>query len=106
MLSAAIFLCAKVNTRHVLHANEGAVRGGAHDDVLELFDGLETPLGANRVGELLAGGHRLRAESPGQYESYADMAPGQWIPVKIRVDGERAFLHVGGAEQPSRGTPN
>ena len=45
--------------------------------------------------------HRLRAESPGQYESYADMAPGQWIPVKIRVEGERAFLHVGGAEQPT-----
>ena len=27
--------------------------------------------------------------------------PGEWIPVKIVVDGEKARLHVNGAEQPT-----
>ena len=45
--------------------------------------------------------YRLRAEFPGKYESYADMAPSEWIPLKISVEGERALLYVGGVEQPS-----
>jgi hypothetical protein len=47
------------------------------------------------------GWEKLRTESPGVYESYADLAPGQWTPMKIRVEGKRAQLYVNGAEQPS-----
>lgn len=43
---------------------------------------------------------KLRAESPGLYESYADLVPGQWTKVKIVVNGLDARLYVGGAEQP------
>jgi hypothetical protein len=45
--------------------------------------------------------YRLRAESPGHYESYVDLVPGDWTPVKIVVEGERAELYVGGAAQPT-----
>jgi hypothetical protein len=45
--------------------------------------------------------YRLRAEFPGRYESYVDMVPGEWIPLKISVEGDQARLYVGGAEQPS-----
>jgi len=44
---------------------------------------------------------RLRTESPGVYESYADLVPGEWTKLKVEVDGERARLYVNGAEQPS-----
>ncbi len=43
---------------------------------------------------------RLRQETPGQYESYVDMVPGEWTSVKIVVDGIKAKLYVGGADQP------
>jgi hypothetical protein len=43
---------------------------------------------------------RLRKESPGVYESYADMAEGEWIHMKIVVHGTRAALYLGGAAQP------
>ncbi len=43
---------------------------------------------------------KLRNESPGVYESYADLVPGQWTKVKIVVHGLEAQLYVGGAEQP------
>ncbi len=43
---------------------------------------------------------KLRAESPGKYESYVDLVPGQWTQVKIQVAGSRARLYVNGAEQP------
>jgi len=46
------------------------------------------------------GWQRLRTESPGEYESYADMVPGQWTHVKISVEGLRARLYVNGAPQP------
>lgn len=44
--------------------------------------------------------YRLREESPGMYESYTDLVPGTWTPVRIVVSGTRAQLHVNGAEQP------
>lgn len=43
---------------------------------------------------------RLRRESPGVYESYADIAPGEWIEFRIEVQGERARLYLGGTDQP------
>lgn len=44
---------------------------------------------------------RLREETPGVYESYVDLATGEWTKVKITVSGEEARLYVHGAEQPS-----
>lgn len=44
---------------------------------------------------------RLRKESPGVYESYADMAPGEWTHLRIVIHGTEASLYVGHAEQPS-----
>ena len=44
---------------------------------------------------------RLRREHPGVYESYADMAAGEWTKIRIEVDGARARLFVGDARQPS-----
>lgn len=44
--------------------------------------------------------HRLREEAPGKYESYADLEPGAWTPLRIVVSGASARLHVNGAAQP------
>jgi hypothetical protein len=44
---------------------------------------------------------RLRRESPGVYESYADLEPGAWTKVKIEVAGTKARLFLNGASQPS-----
>lgn len=44
---------------------------------------------------------RLRSESPGVYESYADMMPGEWTHLRIVVHGTNAALYIGKAEQPS-----
>ena len=44
--------------------------------------------------------YRLRAEAPGVYESYTDLVPGAWTPIKIVVSGIQAQLYVGDAEQP------
>ena len=44
---------------------------------------------------------RLRAETPGQYETYVDIGPAEWIAVKIEVTGEKARLYVNGAAQPT-----
>jgi hypothetical protein len=44
--------------------------------------------------------YRLREESPGLYESYTDLAPGEWTKVKIVVSGARAQLYVNGADWP------
>ncbi|MEJ2008595.1 MAG: hypothetical protein P8Z30_10650 [Acidobacteriota bacterium] len=46
------------------------------------------------------GWQRLRTEHPGEYESYADLVPGQWTHVKIWVEGSRARLYVNSAKQP------
>ena len=43
---------------------------------------------------------RLRTETPGVYESYTDLVPGEWTGVKVSVSGVRAQLFVNGAEQP------
>ncbi len=43
---------------------------------------------------------RLRKETPGQYESYADMQSGAWTRMRIVVHGKEAELYVGGAAQP------
>ena len=43
---------------------------------------------------------RLRKESPGQYESYVDLQPGEWTHMRIVVTGKDASLYVGKAEQP------
>jgi hypothetical protein len=47
------------------------------------------------------GWEKLRTETPGKYESYADLIPGQWTQMKIQVAGSRARLYVNGAEQPA-----
>jgi len=45
--------------------------------------------------------NKLRSESPGKYESYVDLVPGQWTHVKIQVSGKTARLYVNGAQQPT-----
>ena len=44
---------------------------------------------------------RLREETPGMYESYVDLVPGDWTKVKIEVSGEQARLYVHDAAHPS-----
>jgi len=44
---------------------------------------------------------RLRQETPGQYETYVDLAPGEWSKMKIDVQGSEGRLYVNGAEQPT-----
>src|SRR5215831_6649425 len=43
---------------------------------------------------------RLRAESPGVYESYVDLESGAWTHLKIEVSGRSARLFVNGSSQP------
>ncbi len=43
---------------------------------------------------------RLRKEIPGVYESYADLAAGEWTHLRIVVNGTNASLYVNGAAQP------
>jgi hypothetical protein len=43
---------------------------------------------------------RLRKESPGQYESYVDLAPGEWTKIKIEVTDLKARLYVNDSTQP------
>ncbi len=43
---------------------------------------------------------RLRKESPGVYESWTDLVPGEWTHLRIVVQGTNASLYVGGAAQP------
>ena len=43
---------------------------------------------------------RLRTEAPGQYESYADLVPGEWTRIKVEVSGVKARLYVNGAPHP------
>ena len=44
--------------------------------------------------------YRLRQETPGQYESYADLEPGVWTSMKIVVVGTTARLFINDAAQP------
>ncbi len=43
---------------------------------------------------------KLRQETPSRYESYADIQPGEWIHLKIEVNGDKARLYVNGGVQP------
>lgn len=43
---------------------------------------------------------RLRNESPGIYESYADMGLNEWISIKIEIKDERAKLYLNKSEHP------
>ena len=43
---------------------------------------------------------KLRAETPGKYESDVDLVPGEWTRVKISVEGSNARIYVNGAPQP------
>ncbi len=45
--------------------------------------------------------YRFRNETPSRYEAYADVVPGEWIKLKITVNGEKARIYVNGAEQPT-----
>jgi hypothetical protein len=44
---------------------------------------------------------RLRNETPGKYESYADMLPDEWIKLRIEVSGVKMRLFVNDAAQPT-----
>ena len=44
---------------------------------------------------------RLREETPGKYEAYVDLVPGEWTKIRIEVQGERAKLFVNGQPQPT-----
>jgi hypothetical protein len=44
--------------------------------------------------------YRLRAETPGKYESYVDLVPGEWTHIRIVVSGPRAALFVNDAARP------
>src|SRR5215469_2689228 len=43
---------------------------------------------------------KLRKESPGQYESYVDLTPGEWTKIKIEVSDVKARLYVNDSSQP------
>jgi hypothetical protein len=45
--------------------------------------------------------HRLRKEFPEKYETYTDLAPGEWAKVRIEVNGDKARLFVNGVQQPT-----
>lgn len=44
---------------------------------------------------------RLRTESPGKYESYVDIVPGEWTHLRVEVEGVKMRLFVNGAQQPT-----
>lgn len=44
--------------------------------------------------------YRLRQESPGVYEAYADVEAGAWTRMRIEVSGTSARLYLNGASQP------
>ncbi len=44
---------------------------------------------------------RLRKETPGKYEAFAGMTPGEWSHVKIEVKGNKAKLFIGGTATPA-----
>ncbi|MEM9408077.1 MAG: hypothetical protein AAGA81_18725 [Acidobacteriota bacterium] len=45
--------------------------------------------------------HRLREETPGKYEAYVDLVPGDWTDLRIELEGETAKLFVHGSDQPT-----
>jgi hypothetical protein len=47
------------------------------------------------------GWQKLRTETPGKYESYVDLVPGEWTRIKIVVAEGKAQLYVNGTTQPT-----
>ena len=45
--------------------------------------------------------NRLRADTPGKYESAVDIMPGEWIHVRIQISGKQAALFVNDAKEPT-----
>lgn len=43
---------------------------------------------------------RFREESPGVYESYADIGLDEWIDIRLEVEGSRARMYLNGGIQP------
>jgi hypothetical protein len=44
---------------------------------------------------------KSRKETPEKYESYVDLAVGEWTKIRIEVEGPQAKLYVHGQEQPT-----
>ena len=44
---------------------------------------------------------RLRKEFPEKYETYVDLAPGEWTQVRVEAKGAKARLYVHGNPQPA-----
>jgi hypothetical protein len=45
--------------------------------------------------------NKLRAETPGKYESSADIMPGEWIHIRIEISGKHAALFVNDSKEPT-----
>ena len=60
-----VLLSAQLHPSYIRHADDGAVRVGAHDDVAKLLCVQQTALRPNRVSELLPGGYRLGTDLAG-----------------------------------------
>jgi hypothetical protein len=45
--------------------------------------------------------NKLRADSPGKYESAVDIMPGEWIHVRIQISGKHAALFVNDSKEPT-----
>lgn len=45
--------------------------------------------------------YKLRKETPGKYETYADLVEDEWTKLKIEVSGNKAKLYVGDVNQPT-----
>lgn len=45
--------------------------------------------------------YKSRKATPGKYETYVDLVPGEWTHIRIVVKGEQAMLYVHGNEQPT-----
>src|SRR5215470_839798 len=45
--------------------------------------------------------NKLRADSPGKYESGVDIMPGEWIHVRIKISGKQAALYVNDSKEPT-----
>lgn len=44
---------------------------------------------------------KLRNESPGKYETYCSIKPGEWTKLKIIVNGSKALLFVNNSSEPT-----
>src|SRR5207245_6044764 len=55
----AVVLCAQLDSGHIFHAHDPAIRILAHDDVAELFQRSQASPRQQRIGKLLITGSRL-----------------------------------------------